>query len=50
MSAKMYALVEDNIEKYYTIAEEKVGECEHITELYDHMKEHKDLLNGSDEN
>ena len=43
MSAKMYALVEDNIEKYYTIAEEKVGECEH-------MKEHKDLLNGSDEN
>ena len=43
-------LKDDNIEKYYTIAEEKVGECEHITELYDHMKEHKDLLNGSDEN
>ncbi len=50
MSAKMYALVEDNIEKYYTLAEKVIGECEHIEELYGKMKEHKDLLEGSDEN
>tara|TARA_B100001057_G_scaffold418820_1_gene438285 strand:- start:975 stop:1178 length:204 start_codon:yes stop_codon:yes gene_type:complete len=50
MSAKMYALVEDNIEKYYTLAEKVIGECEHIEELYSKMSEHKDLLNGSGEN
>ena len=50
MSAKMYALVEDNIEKYYTLAEKVIGECEHIEELYGKMEEHKDLLEGSDEN
>jgi len=50
MSAKMYAMVEDNIEQYYTEAEKVIGECEHIDELTSKMEEHKHLLEGSDEN
>lgn len=50
MSAKMYAMIEDNIEKYYEKAGKVIGECEHIDELYSKMEEHKDLLMGSDEN
>ena len=50
MSAKMYALVEDNIEQYYTLAEKVIGDCEHIEELYSKMAEHKNLLEGSGEN
>jgi hypothetical protein len=47
MGAKMYSLIEDNVEKFYTIAEDKVGECEHVSELYDHMKKHTGLLASS---
>ena len=50
MSAKMYAMIEDNIEKYYEKAGKVIGECEHIDELYSKMEEHKDLLMCSDEN
>ena len=49
MGAKMYSLIEDNIEKFYDIAEKKVGECEHVSELYKHMKDHTGLLVSSDE-
>jgi len=49
MSAKMYALVEDNVEKFYTIAEQTIGECEIFAEFVDKMKQHKDLLLNSDD-
>ena len=49
MSAKMYALIEDNVEKFYTIADEKIGECEIFAEFVNTMKNHSDLLLGSDD-
>ena len=49
MSAKMYALIEDNVEKFYTIADEKIGECEIFAQFVDEMKKHSDLLMGSDD-
>lgn len=49
MSAKMYALIEDNVEQFYTIADKKIGESMHFAEFVDIMKDHKDLLQGSDD-
>ena len=49
MSAKMYALIEDNVEQFYSKAENVVGECEQFVEFVDKMKVHKDLLMGSSE-
>ena len=49
MSAKMYALIEDNVEKFYSIADEKIGECEIFAEFVNTMKNHSDLLLGSDD-
>ena len=40
----MYALIEDNVEKFYSIADEKIGECEMFAEFVDTMKNHSDLL------
>lgn len=49
MSAKMYALVEDNLEQFYSIADQKISESMHFAEFCDTMKSHKDLLSGSDD-
>ena len=49
MSAKMYAIIEDNVEKFYSIADEKIGECEIFAQFVDAMKNHSDLLLGSDD-
>ena len=49
MSAKMYALIEDNLEQFYSIADKKIGESMHFAEFCDIMKSHKDLLTGSDD-
>ena len=49
MSAKMYALIEDNVEKFYSIADEKIGEHEVFASFVDTMKNHSDLLLGSDD-
>ena len=49
MSAKMYALIEDNVEQFYSKAKSMVGECEMFVEFVDKMKAHKDLLTGSAE-
>ena len=40
MSAKMYALIEDNVEKFYSIADEKIGECGIFAEFVNNMKNH----------
>lgn len=49
MSAKMYALIEDNVEKFYSIADEKIGESEIFAEFVTTMKAYSDLLIGSPE-
>ena len=47
----MYAMVEDNIEKYYTEALKKLlANVNTSDELISKMEEHKHLLEGSDEN
>lgn len=43
----MYSLIEDNVEKFYSIAEESVGECEHLNQFIAKMKPHTNLLQGS---
>ena len=43
----MYNLIEDNVNKFYDVAMEKIGECESFAEFVDKMKEHKNLLIGS---
>lgn len=49
MSAKMYALIEDNVEQFYSIADKTIGEHESFASWVDSMKDHKDLLMGSDD-
>jgi hypothetical protein len=35
----MYNLIEDNVNKFYDVAMEKIGECESFAEFVDKMKE-----------
>lgn len=43
----MYNLIEDNVNKFYDIAESTIGECEHVSEFTAKMAEHTNLLSGS---
>jgi len=43
----MYSLIEDNVNKFYDIAFDKISECENVYELADVMQEHEHLLQGS---
>lgn len=45
----MYSLIEDNVEKFWDIADKTVGECETLQEFTDKMLKHSDLLSGSSE-
>jgi hypothetical protein len=45
----MYNLIEDNVNKFYDIAFDKISECENVYELADVMQEHEGLLQGSSE-
>ena len=45
----MYSLIEDNVNKFYDIANATIGECEHISEFVAKMQHHAGLLTGSGE-
>ena len=45
----MYNLIEDNVNKFYDVAMEKIGECESCNEFMFAMKPHEHMLLGSDE-
>jgi hypothetical protein len=45
----MYSLIEDNVEKFWDIADKTAGECETLQEFTDKMLKHSDLLSGSSE-
>ena len=34
----MYSLIEDNVNKFYDIAQNTIGECEHIDEFKNKMQ------------
>tara|TARA_Y100001947_G_scaffold128116_1_gene113193 strand:- start:72 stop:287 length:216 start_codon:yes stop_codon:yes gene_type:complete len=39
----------DNVDKFWNIASDTIGECETLQEFTDKMKKHGDLLAGSGE-
>jgi len=43
----MYNLIADNVDKFYTLAENKIGECECFSEFANSMQTHLQLLAGS---
>ena len=43
----MYSLIEDNVNKFYDIANDVISECETEYELAEKMQEHESLLQGS---
>jgi len=43
----MSSLILDCEEKFWDIAEQKIGECEHFAEFVNSMAEHRHLLNGT---
>ena len=43
----MYNLIEDNVSRFYDIARDTIGECEHIDEFKNKMQRHEELLSGS---
>ena len=45
----MYNLIEDNVNRFYDIAQNTIGECEHIDEFKNKMQRHEELLSGSSE-
>ena len=45
----MYSLIEDNVNEFWDIAENTIGECESLQEFTDKMLKHGDLLAGSGE-
>jgi hypothetical protein len=45
----MYNLIEDNVNRFYEIAQNTIGECEHIDEFKNRMQQHEELLSGSSE-
>jgi len=45
----MYNLIEDNVNKFWDIANDKAGECESLDEFVEAMTPHVDLLQGSSE-
>lgn len=45
----MYNLIEDNVNRFYEIAQNTIGECEHIDEFKNRMQRHEELLSGSSE-
>ncbi len=45
----MYNLIEDNVNKFWDLANDKAGECESLDEFVEVMTPHVDLLQGSSE-
>ena len=45
----MYSLIEDNVEKFWDIADKTEADCESLEEFTNKMLEHGDLLSGSSE-
>lgn len=45
----MYNLIEDNVNKFWDLANNKAGECESYDEFVEAMTPHADLLQGSSE-
>jgi len=43
----MYNLIELNVNRFYEIAQNTIGECEHIDEFKNKMQQHEELLSGS---
>lgn len=46
---KVKSWIMDNVEKFYTIADNTASECETYMEFVERMKPHMDLLTGSDD-